>query len=140
MTQGDAVAGLGVRVRLDGRATGKDIRALKKWLEQETPLAEMVRESKLRIELQGRPDAPQGQGHMGLETEIILKMIDASTTVTLTMLLEHTVRAVRAWRANRERVETGEQPEPHVDRLNSDAPPTPGDPGGPVDRPDPSKR
>jgi hypothetical protein len=77
---------------------------------------------------------------MGLDTEIILKLVEVSSTVTLTVLLDHTLRAVGAWRANRERVESGEQPSPRVGRLNSDAPPNTADPRDPADPPDSSER
>ena len=105
----------GVRVWLEGKATAKDVAALKTWLERETPLAEMVGEGKLLIEERPRPDAPEGQ--MGLGTEIVLQLVQASTSVVVTMLLERTKRAVDAWWSNRARVEPGDQPEAQVRPL-----------------------
>lgn len=121
----------GVRVRLDASGTEKDVRALKTWLERETPLAEMVRVGHLRIDIQGRQDAPTG--YMGLGQEIVLQLVETSATVPLTVLMERTLRAVGAWRVNRGRVETGEQPEAHVEALE-EAPSVPADPPNSAER------
>jgi cytochrome b len=110
---------------LDAGGTEKDLLALKTWLERETPLAELVRGGHLRIGIQGRKDAPTG--HMGLGQEIVLHLVDTAATVSLTSLMDRTLRAVGAWRANRGRVETGEEPEAHVEALE-EASTAPADP------------
>ncbi|GHF74341.1 hypothetical protein GCM10018783_50080 [Streptomyces griseosporeus] len=118
MAEGDAVAGLGVRVRLDGNVSGSDVGALKKWLEQEQPLAELIREHRVSVEERHRTDGPAG--HMGLGTEILLVIVETGTTVTVASLTQHVERAVRAWLANRRRVESGEPPRPQITDLDSD--------------------
>jgi hypothetical protein len=118
MTEGDAVAGPGIRVRLEGNVSGSDVGALRKWLEQEQALAELLRDRKVRVEERHRTDAPAG--HMGLGTEILLVIVETGTTVTVASLTQHVERAVRAWLANRRRVESGEQPRPDIRELDSD--------------------
>lgn len=122
---------LGVRVWLEGKATAKDVAALKTWLERETPLAEMVRAQELQIEVRPRPDAPEGQ--MGLGTEIVLQLVQASTSVVATMLMERTKRAVEAWWHNRARVgpdeRIGAQVRPLADAQAEPAQPPTSDEG-----------
>jgi hypothetical protein len=116
MAEGDAVAGLGVRVRLDGRAHRSDVSALKAWLEREEVLRGAVDEGALTIEEQVSADGPDG--HMGADYEIVLLI--TGTLLNVAQLAEYTARAVKAWRDNRRRVESGEPPETRVDRLDRD--------------------
>ncbi|MER5911583.1 hypothetical protein ABT124_14000 [Streptomyces sp. NPDC001982] len=118
MTEGDAVPELGVRVRLDGRASDSDVNALKAWLEREKPLEERIREDTLRIEVRHRTDQPPG--HMGFGTEIVLVVLGSATSAAVTGLMGYVERAVRAWLENRGRVESGESPTPNVEPLDSD--------------------
>ncbi|MBN0043432.1 hypothetical protein JS756_04815 [Streptomyces actuosus] len=119
MAEGDAVAGSGVRVRLDGGVGGSDVSALKTWLEQEQPLAELIRAHRVTVEERHRTDEPDGR-HMGLGTEILLVIVGSTATVTATSLIEHVERAVKAWLANRRQVESGEPPRPTISELDSD--------------------
>lgn len=118
MAEGDAVPGSGVRVRLDGRAGGSDITALKAWLEREKPLAERIRDETLRVEERPRTDRPQD--HMGFGTEIVLMMAGSATSAAVTELVRYVERAVRAWLENRRRVESGEAPRASVEPLDRD--------------------
>ncbi|WP_330461536.1 hypothetical protein OIB37_34505 [Streptomyces sp. NBC_00820] len=117
MAEGDAVAESGVRVRLDGRASGGDVTALRAWLEREKPLAERMDAETLRVEERPRTDGPQG--HMGFGTEIVLVMVESATTAAVAELLGHVERAVKAWLANRRRVESGEAPRARIEPLDS---------------------
>lgn len=116
MAEGDAVAGTGVRVRLDSSASRTDAGALQTWLEQEQPLQELVRGGSLRIDV--RPSTDAQQPHMGSPWEIVLHILGDVTTVAT--LAEYTTRAVRAWQENRRRVENGEPPRTRVEPLDSD--------------------
>ncbi|GGJ17131.1 effector-associated constant component EACC1 [Streptomyces brasiliensis] len=118
MAEGDAVPELGVRVRLDGRASGSDVTALKTWLEREKPLEERMSEDTLRI--QERPRTDQPQGHMGFGTEIVLVLAGSATSAAVTELVRYVERAVKAWLENRRRVESGEEPRASVSSLDSD--------------------
>ncbi|MFF9625698.1 hypothetical protein [Streptomyces griseosporeus] len=98
--------------------SGSDVGALKKWLEQEQALAELIRAHRVSVEERHRADGPPG--HMGLGTEIVLVIVETGTTVTVATLTQHVDRAVRAWLANRRRVESGEPPRPDITELDSD--------------------
>ncbi|MFJ9666386.1 hypothetical protein ACIRPP_17495 [Streptomyces sp. NPDC101219] len=118
MAEGDGVADAGIRVRLDGTASESDIGALRKWLEREKPLDELVRAGELRIHERRRTDetgAPMGAG-----MEIVLVIVGAGAGAVFTELVDQVKRAVSAWRANRRDVEDGEPPEGRVDRVNLD--------------------
>ncbi|MEW2293319.1 hypothetical protein ABZ719_11500 [Streptomyces sp. NPDC006743] len=117
MAEGEGVAGRGIRVRLDGNASNRDIDALKAWLERENPLEELVADGRLRILERPRSDAPPG--HMGAGMEILLVLAGAGAEVLFGELLEQTRRAVAAWRENRRRVEPGPPPEESVDPVNT---------------------
>ncbi|MET7289943.1 hypothetical protein [Streptomyces sp. NPDC005573] len=117
MTEGDAVARSGVRVRLDGRANADDVTALKAWLERENPLAERIRAQTLLVEERTRTDGPQE--HMGFGTEIVLVVVGSATTAAVTELLGYVERAVRAWLENRRRVESGAAPRARIEPLDS---------------------
>ncbi|MFE1443219.1 hypothetical protein [Streptomyces sp. NPDC058739] len=119
MTEGEAVASTGVRVRLDGGGGG-DVSALKKWLEQEQPLAELIGAHQVTVEERHRTEQPDGRRHMGFGTEIVLVIVGSTATVTVTALIEHVQRAVKAWLANRRQVESGDPPRPAISELDSD--------------------
>jgi hypothetical protein len=118
MAEGEGVAGRGIRVRLDGSASNKDVSALKAWLERENPLDELVRDGRLRILEQPRSDVPPG--HMGAGMEILLVVVGVGADVVFKELLAQTRRAVTAWRDNRHRVEPGASPKERVDPVNVD--------------------
>ncbi|POX56911.1 hypothetical protein C3489_03005 [Streptomyces sp. Ru71] len=113
MAEGDAEAGAGVRVALDASASRADVGALQAWLEQEQPIQELVRAGALRIEVRPGDGADE---HMGSAWEIALHIVGEVTTVAT--LAEYTSRAVKAWKANRRRVENGEPPRTRVDPLD----------------------
>ncbi|MFI6207379.1 hypothetical protein ACIBAI_13380 [Streptomyces sp. NPDC051041] len=129
MTEGDAVVGRGVRVRLDGAVTERDIGALRKWLEQEKPLDEMVRAGRLQIHERRRTDHDGTGTPMGVDMEIVVTVLEATVTLVEVTLLVR--RAVEAWRANRGRVEGGPPPEHRVDQVGPE--PVPDDRRGPED-------
>ncbi|MFI9601674.1 hypothetical protein ACIHCX_17720 [Streptomyces sp. NPDC052043] len=118
MAEGEGVAGRRVRVRLDGSESGKDIGALKAWLEREKPLDDLVRDGRLRIVEQPRSDVRTGS--MGAGMEILLVLLGAGAEAAFDELLAQTKRAVAAWLENRRRVESGDSPEPHVDPVHPD--------------------
>ncbi|MGP4010604.1 hypothetical protein [Streptomyces sp. 4N124] len=121
MAEGDGVADRaerGIRVRLDETAGEGDLDALRKWLEREQPLDEMVREGTLRIHERARTDetgAPMGAG-----MEIVIELIGAAASAVFLQLLTQVGRSVDAWRANRRQVEDGEPPAGTVDPLDGD--------------------
>ncbi|MFD5569911.1 MULTISPECIES: hypothetical protein [Streptomyces] len=107
-----------VRVRLDETATEKDVGALRRWLEREQRLDEMVRAGELRIHERRRTD---GSGApMGVGMEIIVAMIGGSASVALNHLVVQVTKAVEAWRVNRREVEDGDPPEGSVDPVDLD--------------------
>ncbi|MFF3328592.1 hypothetical protein ACFYWX_03370 [Streptomyces sp. NPDC002888] len=112
MAEGEGVADQGIRVRLDESASRSDVTALKTWLERESLLEE------LRIIERPRGDVPDG--HMGVGMEIWLVVVSSATTVVTDRLLNHIIRAVRAWQDNRREVESGEPPRVDVDSVNLD--------------------
>lgn len=118
MAEGDGVAGWDIRIRLDEKASSKDIGALKAWLERERPLEELVRDGKLQILEQQRSDGPPG--HMGIGMEILLVLVGAGAQALSDELLAQTKRAVKAWWENRRRVGSGDPPEPRVDPVRRD--------------------
>lgn len=105
------MAGLVIRVWMDGNTGRSEVSALKAWLEREKPLEELVRSGDLRIEERVREDTPPGR--MGPDWEIVLRVVETFTGVAL--LAEQTKRAVDAWRTNRGRVGQGEPPRPRVE-------------------------
>ncbi|KOT30764.1 hypothetical protein ADK41_31660 [Streptomyces caelestis] len=118
MAEGDGVANQGIRVRLDGTATERDIGALRKWLEREEPLDERVRAGELRIQERPRTD---GTGTpMGVGMDIVLVVTGAAASVFFQELLDQVKRAVSAWQANRREVEDGAPPEDRVEPVNLD--------------------
>ncbi|WP_416972385.1 hypothetical protein [Streptomyces sp. 4F14] len=113
MAEGEAVAGSGVRVRLDG--SRGDVGALKAWLEREEPLGRLVREGKLRIEERAR--GGEGREHMGVELELVLQLVEG--VVATGTLLGWTKRSVDSWKENRRQVERGTTlPEPRVEPFS----------------------
>ncbi|MFF8946384.1 hypothetical protein ACF1A5_29770 [Streptomyces sp. NPDC014864] len=115
------MAGLIIRVWLDGKTDTNELSALKAWLEREKPLEELVRSRNLHIEERARQDTPPGR--MGPDWEIVLRVIETSSGVVLLaeQVAEQTRRAVNAWRTNRGRVGQGEPPNPRVEPpQNSD--------------------
>ncbi|GED85837.1 hypothetical protein [Streptomyces sp. 6-11-2] len=118
MAEGDGVAGRGVRVRLDGSASNKDVGALKAWLEREKPLEDLVSGGRLRIVEQPRSDVPPGR--MGAGMEILLFLLGAGAEAVFDELVAQTRRAVAAWLENRRRVESGDSPRTHVDPVHHD--------------------
>ncbi|MFE9771296.1 hypothetical protein ACFYOV_06410 [Streptomyces sp. NPDC005931] len=118
MAEGDGVANQGIRVRLDGTASERDVGALRRWLEREQPLDELVREGRLQIRERRRTDetgAPMGAG-----MEIVVVIVGAAATVVFQELLDRVKRAVSAWQANRRDVEDGEPPEDRVEPVTLD--------------------
>ncbi|MFD6415298.1 hypothetical protein [Streptomyces sp. NPDC060194] len=107
-----------IRIRLDGTAGESDIGALHAWLEQESPLDELVRAGELHIHERQRRDQPGAP--MGLSQEIVLVVAASVSTVTAEALLQQVRQSVEAWRANRRQVENGEPPEGRVERDEPD--------------------
>ncbi|MEU9554596.1 hypothetical protein [Streptomyces fumanus] len=118
MAEGDEVATMDIRVRLDGTATESDIGALRKWLEREKPLDELVRAGRLQIHERSRADEPGAP--MGLGMEIVVAMVGGAASVAFRELLDQVKAAVEAWRTNRRQVEDGEPPEGRVDPVTHD--------------------
>ncbi|MFJ5550868.1 hypothetical protein [Streptomyces sp. NPDC093225] len=110
------MAGLVIRVWLDGKTDENELSALKAWLEREKPLEELVHSGKVRIEERIRTDASSGR--MGGDWEIVLRVME--TFAGMAVLAEQTKRAVDAWRTNRDRVGRGESPNPRVESQDSD--------------------
>ncbi|MDO0934769.1 hypothetical protein QQY66_24945 [Streptomyces sp. DG2A-72] len=121
MAEGDGVADRderAIRVRLDETASEGDLDALRKWLEREQPLDEMVREGRLRIHERARTD--ETGAPMGVGMEIVIQLIGAAGGAVFLQLLNQVGRSVDAWRANRRQVEDGEPPTGTVDPLDGD--------------------
>ncbi|PAZ16444.1 hypothetical protein CLM62_07680 [Streptomyces sp. SA15] len=118
MAEGDEVAGRGIRVRLEGDATESDVGALRKWLEREKPLDELVRSGRLQIHERSRGD--ETGAPMGVGMEIVVALTGGAASVVFRELLDQVKRAVEAWRANRSEVEDGEPPEARVDTVDPD--------------------
>ncbi|QNP70797.1 hypothetical protein IAG44_16040 [Streptomyces roseirectus] len=115
MSDGDAVAGSGVRVRVDGNR--RDVGALKAWLEREEPLRRLVLEGGLKIEERSRDSA--GREHMGVDVELVIRILEGA--VTTGTLLGWTKRSVDSWKENRRQVERGTTfPDPLVEPLDPD--------------------
>lgn len=107
-----------IRVRLDGPASPRDIEALRKWLEREKPLDELLRTGRLQVQERSRTDgagAPMGTG-----MELLLVVVGAGAGVVFDELLQQVKAAVRAWLANRRDVEAGEPPEGRVEPVRRD--------------------
>ncbi|MFI8188580.1 hypothetical protein ACIF8T_07225 [Streptomyces sp. NPDC085946] len=124
MAEGDGVAdtdaaGQGIRVRLDGTASESDIGALRKWLEREKALDELVRAGRLRIHERSSSDEETG-APMGVGMEIVVAVVGGAASVLMQELLVQVKAAVEAWRANRRDVEDGEPPEGQADPVNLD--------------------
>ncbi|MEG3630979.1 hypothetical protein [Streptomyces poriticola] len=119
MAEGDGVAVRGVRVRLDSTATESDIGALRKWLEREQPLDELVRAGRLHIHERPASDPAPG-APMGVGMEIVVAVVQGATGVLLHELVQTVRSAVQAWRANRRGVEDGEPPTGRVDPVDPD--------------------
>jgi hypothetical protein len=118
MAEGDEVATQDIRVRLDGTATESDVGALRKWLEREKPLDELVRAGRLRIHERSRTD--ESGAPMGVGMEIVVAVTSGAASVLFRELLDQVKSAVEAWRTNRRAVEDGEPPEGRVDPVNAD--------------------
>ncbi|MBV7698231.1 hypothetical protein [Streptomyces sp. TRM70350] len=118
MADGDGVTGRVIRVRLDETATESDIGALRKWLEREQRLDELVRAGKLRIHERRRTD--ETGAPMGVGMEIVVALVSAAATVAFNQLLVQVGQAVEAWRANRREVEDGDPPEGSVEPVDLD--------------------
>jgi hypothetical protein len=118
MAEGDEVATTDIRVRLDGTATESDIGALRKWLEREKPLDELVRSGRLQIHERSRTD--ETGAPMGIGMEIVVAMVGGAASVAFRDLLDQVKSAVEAWRTNRRQVEDGEPPEGRVDPVTHD--------------------
>ncbi|MET8407802.1 hypothetical protein ABZV34_06755 [Streptomyces sp. NPDC005195] len=116
--EGEGVATRAVRVRLDGTASESDVGALKKWLEREKPLEELVGRGDLRIEERAGTDA-RGTP-MGVGTDIVLVLIGAGAETLFKELLAQVKSAVGAWRDNRGSVENGDPPDARVDSVDPD--------------------
>ncbi|WP_406726414.1 hypothetical protein WJ438_19620 [Streptomyces sp. GD-15H] len=112
------MANQGIRVRLDGRASENDVGALRKWLEREKPLYELLRAGELQI--QERPRTDETGSPMGLGMDIVVLIVGAGAGAVFTELLEQVKKAVSAWRANRRDVEDGEPPVGRVEPVNLD--------------------
>ena len=118
MAEGDGVATQGIRVRLDGTAAERDIGALRKWLEREQPLHERMDAGELRI--YERPGTDGTGAPMGVGMDIVLVVTGAGAAVMFEELLAQVKRAVSAWRANRNAVESGDPPDAEVEPVNVD--------------------
>ncbi|GAA3990455.1 hypothetical protein OG252_25145 [Streptomyces sp. NBC_01352] len=118
MAEGDGVANHGIRVRLDGTASESDVGALRKWLEREKPLDELVRAGRLQIHERHRTDEPGAP--MGVGMDIVVTMIGSGAAIVFNELLGQVKRSVEAWRVNRRAVEDGDPPEGRVDTVGLD--------------------
>ncbi|WP_171117241.1 MULTISPECIES: hypothetical protein [unclassified Streptomyces] len=118
MAEGDGVTGRVIRVRLDETATESDIGALRKWLEREQGLDELVRAGTLRIHERRRTD--ETGAPMGVGMEIVVALVSAAATVGFNQLIVQVGRAVEAWRDNRREVEDGDPPEGRVEPADLD--------------------
>ncbi|MFD7812080.1 hypothetical protein ACFV6E_03890 [Streptomyces sp. NPDC059785] len=107
-----------ILVRLDESATDSDVGALKKWLERENLLQELVRDGRLQIQERAGTDARGNP--MGAGMEILLAFVGASASTLFTEVLAQTRRGVRAWRENRRSVESGDPPHCDVDPADVD--------------------
>ncbi|WP_345619373.1 hypothetical protein [Streptomyces ziwulingensis] len=105
-------------MRLDGSATESDVGALRKWLERETPLDELVRAGRLQIHERSSTDPDETGAPMGVGMEIVVAMVSGAASVAFRDLLDQVKGAVEAWRENRREVEDGEPPEGRVDPVN----------------------
>ncbi|WP_028799821.1 hypothetical protein [Streptomyces sp. 142MFCol3.1] len=123
MTEGDGVVTRAIRVRLDGTASQSDIGALKKWLEREKPLEELVRSGELRIQESAGSDE-QGtdeQGTpMGAAIEILMLLSGAAAQSMFDTVFKQVGRGVKAWYENRRSVESGDPPDYDVDPVHLD--------------------
>ncbi|GAA2539925.1 MULTISPECIES: hypothetical protein [Streptomyces] len=122
MAEGDGVANQDIRVWLEEAANPGDIGALRKWLEREKPIDELLRAGELQIqERQVRRRGTDETGApMGLGMEIVLVVIGAAAGAIFNELLEQVKDAVKAWLANRRDVEDGEPPVGGVEPVNRD--------------------
>jgi hypothetical protein len=118
MAEGDGVANQGIRVRLDGTASESDVGALRKWLEREKPLDELVRAGRLQIHERRRDDEPGAP--MGVGMDIVVALIGAGAATVFKELLGQVKQSVEAWRVNRAAVEDGDPPEGRVDTVDLD--------------------
>ncbi|GGX73895.1 hypothetical protein [Streptomyces minutiscleroticus] len=99
-------------MRLAEDAHDSDVGALKKWLERESGLEELARRGELQIH--ERAAADERGTPMGAGMEIVLLLTGWAANRLFDAVLDQTVRAVTAWRANRRSVESGEPPEAEV--------------------------
>ncbi len=114
--------GRAIRVQLDDTKRDGDVDALRKWLEREQPLDEMVRAENLRIYERASTKKPTDEtgAPMGVGTEIVIQLIGAAGGVVFHELLEEVRRSVAAWRDHRREVEDGEPPLDSIDPLDGD--------------------
>lgn len=123
MTEGEDVATRAIRVRLDGTASQSDIDALKKWLEREKPLEELVRNGDLRIQESAGTDKQGTDEHgrpMGAAIEILMLLSGAAAQSAFDTVFKQVGRGVKAWYENRRSVESGDPPDYDVDPVTLD--------------------
>lgn len=116
MTDGEHGDRSAIRVTLRGDTTNDvDVDALKKWLERERGLEVLVKDNKLRIYERPRDDAGSDDAGptMGVGMDILLVMTGAVTPHIFDAVLTATKAGVKAWRENRQSVES--DPPPVVD-------------------------
>ncbi|MEU9284489.1 hypothetical protein AB0D57_07080 [Streptomyces sp. NPDC048275] len=116
--EGEGAAPRAIRVRLDGTASDSDVGALKKWLEREKPLEELIAGGDLRIEERAGTD--ERGTPMGVGMDIVLVLVGAAAEAVFKDLLARVTSAVGAWRDNRGSVESGDPPTAHVDPVDPD--------------------
>ncbi|MEU4171795.1 hypothetical protein AB0F46_33550 [Streptomyces sp. NPDC026665] len=123
MTEGEGVSTRAIRVRLDATANQSDIGALKKWLEREKPLEDLVRNGDLRIQESAGTDEQGTDEHgtpMGAGIEILMLLSGAAAQTLFDTVLRQVGRGVRAWYENRRSVESGDPPDYDVDPVDLD--------------------
>lgn len=137
MTDGGREKVRTIRVVLPGcTADEADVGALKKWLDREPGLENLVGGERLRIEL--RPSAETRGAPMGAGLEILVVLLAAAGQPVFNDVYEMVKRGVGAWRQNRRSVEPGEPPDFRA--VRDDDPhgpphrPRPADPAGPADQ------
>ncbi|MGW8062232.1 hypothetical protein ACVV2G_08120 [Streptomyces ziwulingensis] len=118
MAEGDGVVTYGIRVRLEGTASERDVDALHKWLEREKPLADLARTDQLRIDERSRTD--EAGAPMGTGMDIVVAVIGGAAGALFQGVVEQVGQSVEAWRANRRAVEDGEPPGVSVDPVRPD--------------------
>ncbi|MFE6780251.1 hypothetical protein [Streptomyces sp. NPDC057702] len=108
MTRGDERRRRALRIWLSGADTGRDVAALRAWLEREQPLEKWAREGTVRIETRTAAATDDGGHPMGGVVELLVFVLGELGESTL---YDAVKRGIASWRENRGRVEGGAPPE-----------------------------